>query len=590
MTTDSPVVVLFNSDGYEVNVKPGVAIPAGTTAILAAGSDGTNSRFILIDSSGRQIVVGAGTAGSPAGGVVTVQGDPAGTPIPISGSVSVANASVGLNGSAIPTSSTQIGASDGTNLQVPRLYDLDTGGGTQYNLGVNLRLSANGGSVEFGTNTNPIRIDPTGTTTQPISAVSLPLPTGAATEATLAGVLTTTDFQARINTLGQKTMANSTPVVIASDQSAITITGTVAGTGNFTVVQSTASNLRAQTASESATGAAPPPSASLAGGSVTTAAPAYTNGQMSALSLTTTGLLRIDGSGVTQPISAASLPLPTGAATEATLAGVLTTTAFQARINTLGQKTMANSTPVVLASDQTAILVSQSGTWTVQPGNTANTTPWLTSISQGGNTAVVKAASTAAVAADPALVVAVSPNNTSFTRDREFATFTALATGIALGNNKSMFSIQNANGSAVRCRIHEIYLVNVQTSNVTGVVVNFELRRATSHSSGTQITAIERMETTDTLDSSITVRTNATITSESATLLWRNLWSSDDWGTGGADVESNAHDFQTMFPIYSRKTQGLKPIILNANETLTIKCATNTTAGTFDLMVVFTQE
>lgn len=50
---------------------------------------------------------------------------------------------------------------------------------------------------------------------------------------------------------------------------------------------------------------------------------------------------------------------------------------------TLGQKAMAASVPVVIASDQSAITVgthavTQSGTWTVQPGNTANTTPWLT--------------------------------------------------------------------------------------------------------------------------------------------------------------------------------------------------------------------
>lgn len=37
--------------------------------------------------------------------------------------------------------------------------------------------------------------------------------------------------------------------------------------------------------------------------------------------------------------------------------------------------------------------VGQTGTWTVQPGNTANTTPWLFSISQGGNTAAVNASS-----------------------------------------------------------------------------------------------------------------------------------------------------------------------------------------------------
>lgn len=46
-------------------------------------------------------------------------------------------------------------------------------------------------------------------------------------EATLLNVLTTAAFQARINTLGQKLMAASTPVVIASDQSAIPVSGTV---------------------------------------------------------------------------------------------------------------------------------------------------------------------------------------------------------------------------------------------------------------------------------------------------------------------------------------------------------------------------
>lgn len=36
--------------------------------------------------------------------------------------------------------------------------------------------------------------------------------------------------------------------------------------------------------------------------------------------------------------------------------------------------------------------VTQSGTWTVQPGNTANTTPWLATINQGGNSASVTVA------------------------------------------------------------------------------------------------------------------------------------------------------------------------------------------------------
>ena len=48
----------------------------------------------------------------------------------------------------------------------------------------------------------------------------------------------------------------------------------------------------------------------------------------------------------------------------------------------------------------------------MQPGNTANTTPWLIRVSDGTNAAAIKAASTAAAATDPALVVAISPNNT----------------------------------------------------------------------------------------------------------------------------------------------------------------------------------
>jgi hypothetical protein len=39
-----------------------------------------------------------------------------------------------------------------------------------------------------------------------------------------------------------------------------------------------------------------------------------------------------------------------------------------------------------------SVVATQSGVWTVQPGNTANTTPWLASLSQGGNTAQVSAA------------------------------------------------------------------------------------------------------------------------------------------------------------------------------------------------------
>jgi len=114
-------------------------------------------------------IEGTGVAGTPAGGVLSIQGVSGGTPVPVSGSITATNPSVGTNNSAIPTSSTQVGGSDGTNLQAARVFDLDSGAGSQFVLGVGLRKAASGGSVELGTSTDPIRIDPTGTTTQPVS-------------------------------------------------------------------------------------------------------------------------------------------------------------------------------------------------------------------------------------------------------------------------------------------------------------------------------------------------------------------------------------------------------------------------------------
>lgn len=93
------------------------------------------------------------------------------------------------------------------------------------------------------------------------------------------------------------------------------------------------------------------------------------------------GALKTDGSAVTQPISAASLPLPTGAATAAGLTTLDTDlSTINANITngnlrgtiklndgggtsvTVGQKTMASSLPIVIASDQSAVPVSLGNT------------------------------------------------------------------------------------------------------------------------------------------------------------------------------------------------------------------------------------
>lgn len=236
------------------------------------------------------------------------------------------------------------------------------------NIGIAAAVTTSSPSYTTGTTaalsltlSGALRIDGSAVT-QPISATSLPLPTGASTSALqTAGNATLVTISGQLPaTLGQKTSANSLAVVVASDQSAIPITG------NTGVAQ----------ASTTAGEIGP-----LVQGAVTTAAPTYTTATTNPLSLTTAGALRVDGSAVTQPISAVSLPLPTGAATSALqTAGNATLVTISGQLpTTLGQKTSANSFSVVLASDQPSIPVSidVSATGTISSVSLATSTTVL---------------------------------------------------------------------------------------------------------------------------------------------------------------------------------------------------------------------
>lgn len=105
--------------------------------------------------------------------------------------------------------------------------------------------------------------------------------------------------------------------------------------------------------------------------------------------------------------------LPSGAATEATLATLATEATvstllseanFDARVNTLGQKTMAGSTPVVVASDQSDVPVSQGAA-------AALAGCWPAKLTDGTNGPVaVRPSLSQALSSDPSLVVQISPN------------------------------------------------------------------------------------------------------------------------------------------------------------------------------------
>lgn len=168
--------------------------------------------------------------------------------------------------------------------------------------------------------------------TQPISASTLPLPTGASTSA-----LQSTGNATLLTISGQLPPALG-PQATTASLSIVPATGSV-----FTITGSIGVAQGSTTAGELG---------ELIQGAVTTAAPTYTTATTNPLSLTTAGALRVDGSAVTQPISAAALPLPTGAATSALqTSGNATLTAISAQLPpALGAQTTAASLSIVPAT------------------------------------------------------------------------------------------------------------------------------------------------------------------------------------------------------------------------------------------------
>lgn len=183
-----------------------------------------------------------------------------------------------------------------------------------------------------------------------------------------------------------------------------------------------------------------------------------------------------------------------------------------------------------------------------------------------------------------ALKVAISGTS----QEAEFATFIVTAQSVQIGNNKSMLSIVNTTGSTVKVKLRSLKIISAQTSAVTGIVADFRLLRCVTHSGGTSITP-NPCETSDTLDSSVTARTGSTVGTESTDSLRRVQYSTDEWGVGTLDTESSDHAIQLNSNILDVPLK-TKPITLLANEGITLKQIINSTAGTFDIELIFTQE
>lgn len=339
----SPAAILYDQNGNPVAISPNVAIPVGTKTILVAGTDGSDARVLSVDSSGRLAITDGGQSLTVDGTVTANQGSPAtledAWPVAITDGTNV-----------MPT------GDDPTRAVFHKLTD-----GTD--------TAAIDGSGRVAVQ-NPPNLD--------VASSTL------ATQATLATLLTEAEFESRINTLGQKTSANSTPVVLASDQPAIPVTDN--------------------------------------GGSLT-----VDNANLDA-ALSTLATQATVATLLTEAEFEARIGEVQATPTANTVLGRLKDIEDEvvARLGVLGQSTMSGSTPVVIASDQSDVDVAQgtaaalTGAWPVKVTDGTNTLPTgdaaarsvFTQISDGTTGAVaVKPSTTAAQTSDNSLVVGLSPNS-----------------------------------------------------------------------------------------------------------------------------------------------------------------------------------
>lgn len=211
-------------------------------------------------------------------------------------------------------------------------------------------------NTEKATAGNPLRVDPVGTTTQPVSAASLPLPAGASTSAnqpTNAAIASTTSGQT--GTLMQGAVTTGAPTYTTAQTDPLSLDTS----GNLRVNCTTGcSSSGGSSLADEGTFTQGTTSFTAIGGIFNTGITNLTSGQAGAVQLTNDRNMFVNmnkwgGNVITGTVNAVgtvgSGNVPT---INEFIVGCVSTVC-----NSNGQATMANSSPVVIASNQSAVPV-----------------------------------------------------------------------------------------------------------------------------------------------------------------------------------------------------------------------------------------
>lgn len=337
MSADSPASILFDINGNPIGVIiDGAIYRLQVEAKIADGySSGLALESTLAKINAKLNSLGQKIATESVPVVLASNQSPIAVTSFTPDGYSTNNPSVGASDGARLGFANQIGGTDGGSLRSIHVHDLDTSITGEYNLGVSLRLPGSGGSVIGGTLSNPIRINPTGTTAQPVTDNGGSLTVDGAVNADVR--------------VGGLVISNTNPIPISDAGGSITIDGYVTLSGSTVTILDGGNVISVDDAGGSLT--IDNPALSVVGGGLEATALRVT------IASDSTGLISVDDNGASLTIDTTQLPT-------SLIAGRLDTNNgawLGSTAPTVGQKTSLNSIPVTIASDQPALSISDGG-------------------------------------------------------------------------------------------------------------------------------------------------------------------------------------------------------------------------------------
>lgn len=255
---------------------------------------------------------------------------------------------------------------------------------------------------------------------------------------------------------------------------------------------------------------------------------------------TVTGTITANVGTGTQPVSAVSLPLPSGASTEATLSAI---------------KVQTDK----LTFTGTALQVA---------GGTGG--------SGGGDGAILDGT-------NAALKAKVDAGGRLYVKTQADPTWYIWVPALACAQNKLYLSFLNT--GAQKLRLKKLFLQNAQLAAITGVGIQFDfLHGITAISGGTAVTP-RLMDSVDAALTGITcVHTATSVTGGNTVFSW--FTNNDEIGLTGGFPQATIQGLISIMPEGSE----IKEPCYNQNEGFALKLITSTAVGAFGVLAVVTRD